>query len=185
MPTTTLVGGLSAGAVALAAVAVLAVNGVASAHADGAPSPTTSPTASPTGTPTGKATGKATAKATGKATAKAGAAAGDRTAAKAALGHLRDFQHAEWVTGPAGSAVTHDAVLGRVTAVSPTSVTVASADGTSLTFAVTDHTTVRQRAAQKAATSATIADVTVGRTVLVSGTKTSGLTALHVVVRAG
>ena len=67
-------------------------------------------------------------------------------AAKQILGKVKDFQHAEWVTkGDGNTYVTHEAILGEVTAVSATSITVKSTDGTSMTFAVTADTKVHQR----------------------------------------
>ena len=69
-----------------------------------------------------------------------------RDAAKQILGKVKDFQHAEWVTkGDGNTYVTHEAILGEVTAVSATSITVKSTDGTSMTFAVTADTKVHQR----------------------------------------
>lgn len=106
-----------------------------------------------------------------------------RVAARAVLGRLKDFQHAEWVTkGDGNTYVTHEAILGQVETVSPTSITVKASDGTSMTFAVNDHTKVRQRA--KAGSSApTIADVKQGQTVLVGGAKTPDLTARNILKR--
>ena len=105
-------------------------------------------------------------------------------AAKQILGKVKDFQHAEWVTKGDGSTyVTHEAILGEVTAVSATSITVKSTDGTSMTFAVTADTKVHQR--QKGSTTTpTIADVKTGQTVLVGGEKSPDLTAKNIVVRA-
>jgi hypothetical protein len=106
-----------------------------------------------------------------------------RVAAKQILGRVKDFQHAEWVTkGDGTTYVTHEAILGAVTAVSSTSITVKSADGTSMTFAVTADTKVHQR--PKGATTPTIADVKVGQTVLVGGEKSPDLTAKNVVARS-
>jgi hypothetical protein len=132
---------------------------VATVASAGGPSPTPSPNAG---------------------TAKAGRADG----LKQILGRLKDFQHAEWVTaGDANSYVTHQAILGQIQAVSSTSITVASSDGTSMIFAVDDQTKVRQRHAQGTATP-TVADLKTGQTVLVGGVKTPDLTARHVLVRA-
>ena len=105
-------------------------------------------------------------------------------AAKQILGKVKDFQHAEWVTkGDNNTYVTHEAILGQVTAVSSTSVTVKSTDGTSMTFAVTADTKVHQRQAKGSTTTPTIADVKTGQTVLVGGEKSPDLTAKNIVVR--
>jgi hypothetical protein len=180
------------GLVAIAAVA--GTTGVAIAHAAGQ-SPTSAATAAPTGTataPSGTATkGAKAAKGAngGKATK-----GGDRAGARAILGKLKDFQHAEWVTkGDANAYVTHEAILGTVQAVSASSITVKAADGTSMTFAVDAKTTVHQPKAGKGATATkdpnapapTIADVKSGQSVLVGGAKTPDLTAKNVLVRAG
>ena len=107
-----------------------------------------------------------------------------RDFAKHILGRVKDFQHAEWVTkGDGNTYVTHEAILGEVTAVSSTSITVKSTDGTSMTFAVTADTKVRQR--QKGSTTTpTIADIATGQTVLVGGEKSPDLTATNIVARA-
>ena len=66
---------------------------------------------------------------------------------------------------------------------SSTSITLKSTDGTSMTFAVTADTKVRQR--QKGSTTTpTIADITTGQTVLVGGEKSPDLTATNIVARA-
>ncbi len=169
----------------LAAVAVLAGGaGMAIAHAEGVSSPAAA-TATPTGTATTAAPGTTATKTKGTGKAKTG----DGTAAKAVLGKLKNLQHGEWVTkSGTNAAVTHEAILGSVKAVSASSITVASADGTSMTFAVTDQTAVRQHQKKGATASAnkpTIADVKTGQTVLVEGTKAADVTAQHVLVRAG
>jgi hypothetical protein len=175
------------GLVAIAAVA--GTTGVAIAHAAGTSAPATA-TATPTGTataPSGTATkGAKAAKGTTKADK-----AGGRAGARAILGKLKDFQHAEWVTkGEANAYVTHEAILGTVKAVSASSISVTAADGTSMTFAVDAKTTVHQPKAPGAtkdpnAAKPTIADVKSGQTVLVGGAKTPDLTAKNVLVRAG
>lgn len=132
---------------------------VATVSPAGGPSPTVSPSAN----------------------AKAGKV--DRGGLKQILGRLKDFQHAEWVTkGDANTYVTHEAILGQIQAVSSTSITVASSDGTSMTFAVDDQTKIRQRQAQGTGTP-TIADLKTGQTVLVGGEKTPDLTARNILVR--
>jgi hypothetical protein len=170
--------------VAIAAVA--GTTGVAMAHAAGTSAPAT---ATPTGTAT---TPSSTATKGAKAAkgTKADKGAG-RAGARAILGKLKDFQHAEWVTkGDANAYVTHEAILGTVKAVSASSITVTAADGTSMTFAVDAKTTVHEPKAAGAtkdpkAAKPTIADVKSGQTVLVGGAKTPDLTAKNVLVRAG
>lgn len=182
------------GLVAVAAVA--GTTGVAIAHAQGTSATTTATTATatPTGTATTGAPGASATKGTkaGKAAKAAnGAKAGNGAAGKEILGKLKDFQHAEWVTkGDANAYVTHEAILGTVNAISASSITVTSADGTSMTFAVDAKTTVHQPKAKGAtkdpnAAKPTIADVKTGQTVLVGGAKTPDLTAKNVLVRAG
>ena len=85
--------------------------------------------------------------------------------------------------GAGNTYVTHQAILGQVQAVSATSITVMSSDGTSMTFVVNDQTKVRQRA-KAGSTTPTTGDVKQGQTVLVSGAKTPDLTAKHILVRA-
>lgn len=107
-----------------------------------------------------------------------------RDFAKHMLGKAKDFQHAEWVIkADANTYVTHEAILGEVTAVSSTSITVKSTDGTSMTFAVTADTKVRQRP-KGATTTLTIADINTGQTVFVGGAKSPDLTAKNIVARA-
>jgi hypothetical protein len=155
----------------VAAVALVAGGaGVAIAHAQGTAAPTVAaadPTPSPSPTPS--------------ASPKVGKEG--RDAARQILGRLKDFQHAEWVTkGEANAYITHEAILGQIQAVSSTSITVASSDGTSMTFAVDDQTKIRQRQAQGTGTP-TIADLKTGQTVLVGGEKTPDLTARNILVR--
>jgi len=163
------IGGLAAfaivagGAVVTIAQAAQASTVPTVATAD--PTPTPSPSTAPTG--------------------KAGRSdKGGRVAAKQILGKVKDFQHAEWVTkGDNNTYVTHEAILGQVTAVSSTSITVKSTDGTSMTFAVTADTKVHQR--QKGSTTTpTIADIKTGQTVLVGGEKSPDLAAKNIVARA-
>jgi hypothetical protein len=162
----------------VAAVALVAGGaGMAIASAQGTAGPDVA-TISPTGDPSPTVAPSANA---GNA-AKAGKI--DRDGLKQILGRLKDFQHAEWVTtGDANAYVTHEAILGEIRSVSSTSITVASSDGTSMTFAVNDQTKVRQRQARGTATP-TIADLKTGQTVLVGGVKTPDLTARNVLVRA-
>ncbi|MEP6630575.1 MAG: hypothetical protein ABJA89_08895 [Lapillicoccus sp.] len=178
------------GLVAVAAVA--GTTGVAIAHAQGT-SATTTASATPTGTATTGAPGASATKGTKAGKAANGAKVGNGAAGKEILGKLKDFQHAEWVTkGDANAYVTHEAILGTVQSVSASSITVSSADGTSMTFAVDGKTMVRQPKAKGAgatkdpnAAKPTIADVKTGQTVLVGGAKTPDLTAKNVLVRAG
>jgi hypothetical protein len=101
------------------------------------------------------------------------AAAGEHHAGKA----LRRALHAQWVTqGKDHAFVTHDAIRGTVTAVSPTSITIQAADNRSETFAVTGDTKVRVRVNGKGAKGA-IAQVHTGDRVAVVGTGTGTLTA--------
>jgi len=117
------------------------------------------------------------------------ASSSSSSAAKAAgkAGHakrdvLRRALHATWVTrdgeGSTGY-VTHDAIRGTVTAVSPTSITVKAADNVSQTYAVTSSTKVHSRADGKGK-AGSIGEVTSGDKVLVAGTGTSSLTATQV-----
>ncbi len=95
---------------------------------------------------------------------------------------LRRALHAQWVTRAKGSTafVTHDAIRGSVTAVSPTSITVAAADKKSETFHVTSATKVRIRTNGKG-TKGTIGQVHTGDKAVVLGTGTSTLTARGIV----
>ena len=152
----------------VAAVALVAGGaGMAIAHAQGTAAPavaTADPTPSPSPSPKVGKDG--------------------RVAARAVLGRLKGFQHAEWVTKGDGSTyVTHQAILGQVETVSASSITVKASDGTSMTFAVNDQTKVRQRA-KAGSTGLTIADVKQGQTVLVGGEKSPDLTAKNILIRA-
>jgi hypothetical protein len=91
---------------------------------------------------------------------------------------LRRALHAQWVTQDKDTKafVTHDAIRGMITAVSPTSITVESLDKKSETYAVTSATNVRIRANGKGAKGA-ISQVHTGEQAIVVGTGTSPLTA--------
>lgn len=98
--------------------------------------------------------------------------------------------HATWVTQnrKTRAFITHDAIRGQVSAVSPTSITVRAADSTTETYLITSKTKVFTRLARAQApktvparTPASISDVKTGDSVLVGGTGTSALTALRVV----
>ena len=122
--------------------------------------PTT--TAAPTGTTSGTATGHGS---------KAGQLKG-----KLALA-LRGFEHGSWVSDGKNGTVTHVAIKGAATAVSPTSITVKAADGTTDTFVVNGSTAVRVKGSGKTA----IGSVKVNDTVLVTGTQSGSTdTAVHV-----
>ncbi|WP_375492972.1 hypothetical protein [uncultured Jatrophihabitans sp.] len=96
-------------------------------------------------------------------------------------GLLRRLEHGQFVSrGKDGKTVTHDLISGTVTAVSPSSITVQSADKKSETFAVTKDTKIRVRDNGKGAES-TINKVAKGDRAVVAGTGTSKYTALHVV----
>jgi hypothetical protein len=112
---------------------------------------------------------------------------------------VRRAVHATWVTQnrKTKAFITHDAIRGQVTAVSPTSITVRAADSTTQTYLVNASTKVFTRAARTGApkapasktttktalpkTAASIADVKAGDSVLVAGTGTTALSAVRVV----
>ena len=81
-------------------------------------------------------------------------------------GGLRHALHGEFVTGTTGAYVTRVLQQGTVSAVSPTSISVASEDGFTQTYAVVAGTLVRVDGA-----AATISDITVGEKVHLGGTK--------------
>lgn len=159
-----------------AAVALVGGGGVAVAAAAGSASPaaTTTPSAAPTTAAAAQGAAAARPK-PGRDGEKGGG-----------LGRLKGIEHAEWVTkDTAGVFVTHDAMRGAVTTVSPTSVTVKAADGTSLTFAVTTDTRVRVRTASGTGAKAAVADLRTGEQVLVAGVRQPALTARHIVASPG
>jgi hypothetical protein len=96
------------------------------------------------------------------------------------LNRLRRTVHATWVTQnkKTKTFTTHDAIRGQVSAVSPTSITVQSADNLTQTYVITLHTKVHTRTFKGAAS---ISDVKTGDPVFVGGTGTNTLTALRVV----
>jgi hypothetical protein len=113
---------------------------------------------------------------------------------RARADRIRRAVHATWVTQnkKTGTFTTHDAIRGRVIAVSPTSIKVRAADSTTETYLVNSGTKVFTRVlrtqASKTAktapptrTAASIADVKAGDSVLVGGTGTTALTAVRVV----
>ena len=93
---------------------------------------------------------------------------------------LRRAVHATWVTENKKTLkfTTHDAIRGRVTAVSPTSITVQAADNVSEAYVLNSATRVHARANKAAAS---ITDVKTGDPVWVAGTGTTTLTASRVV----
>jgi preprotein translocase subunit YajC len=93
---------------------------------------------------------------------------------------LRRLAHGEFVVRGANGFVTHDVIVGTVTAVSSSSITVRAADNTSETFAITKDTKVRIRS-NGSGTTGTISQVADGDHVLVLGTDTTSRTAKHVV----
>ncbi len=151
----------SAAAVVLGAgTAALAASGSTSAQA-----------ASPTST--------ASSQPAAPGTSAPGKAARGREAAKR---HRRHALHAQWVTRAGKDKtgfVTHDEIRGQVTAVSATSITVKATDDVSQTYSVTSATKVHTRAEARGK-AATISEVHAGDRVVVTGTGTSTLTALHV-----
>lgn len=110
--------------------------------------------------------------------------------------------HAQWVTPDPdreNAFVTHNAIRGEVTAVSPTSITVKALDGVTQTYAITSDTKVHLRKGLPSlgngkghggrgnrgglgnGPAGTISDVHTGDKVAVTGTGTTSLTAQHVV----
>jgi len=125
-------------------------------------------------------------------TTSTGAAVGDTSHAKAKAGKgkahkgkagaiARRTVHGEFVVkGKDGKYVTTDAQRGSITAVSPTSVTVRSADGFTATYAVNADTKIR-----KDGKDAAIGTVKVGDPVVVLAVKDpAGKTARGLVVKA-
>ena len=92
---------------------------------------------------------------------------------------LRRALHAQWTTRDGKDSttfVTHDAIRGQITAVSPTLITVKAADGVTDTFVVTTNTKVHVKGQAKDTTSS-IADIHIADTAAVRGTGTTTLTA--------
>ncbi len=124
----------------------------------------------------------ATSGAAAPAAGKAAAGAATAKAPRSELKQLRRALHAQWVTrdgNDKAAFITHDAIRGEVTAVSPTSLTVKAQDGVSQTYAITAATKVHSRAAGKGKT-VTIGEVHSGDRVAVLGTGTSTLTARQI-----
>ncbi len=151
----------------VAAAAVLAGTGVtvATAHASSTTTPQSSAAATATPTKDPKA------------------------AKKAAAGKHRDGRglHAEWVTKDktsSGGFVTHEAIRGSVTDVSPTGITVKAEDGVSQTYSISAQTKVGLPKTAKDAkrTDGQISDVKTGQQVAVTGTGKDSPAATHIVV---
>ncbi len=109
---------------------------------------------------------------------------------RAGVNPLRRALHATWVTQnkKTKTFITHDAIRGQVSAVSPTSITIRAADSTTETYVVNSQTKVFTRTARTGASKAavpkkagSISDVKAGDLVLVGGTGTTVLTAVRVV----
>lgn len=109
----------------------------------------------------------------------------------AARDRLARALHATWVTSDKRGTITHQAIRGEVSAVSPTSVTVKAKDGFSQTFTVGADTTVKSRnlsatdRAGRRAADASLATVTVGSRAFVVGAGASGPVASRIVVLTG
>jgi hypothetical protein len=106
------------------------------------------------------------------------------------LDRLRRSVHATWVTRNKKTTTftTHDAIRGQVIALTPTSITVRAADNLTETYVISSRTKVFTRALRAAGaqptvprTSASIADVKAGDSVVVAGTGTATLSATRVV----
>jgi hypothetical protein len=98
------------------------------------------------------------------------------------LVRLRTLQHAEWVTRDPKTHkdVTHEAVLGTVTSVNGTSITVKAADGYTLAFVVNSDTKVHLGMGK----TGKVTDVKSGDKALVAGVKSgSTVTAKQVLAR--
>lgn len=151
----------------VAAAALLGATGVtvATAHASSTTTPQSSPTSTATATKDPKAAKKA-----------------------AAAGKHRDGRglHAEWVTKDkaSGAFVTHEAIRGSVTDVSPTAITVKAEDGVSQTYSISAQTTVGLAKTAKDAkrSDGQISDVKTGQQVAVTGTGKDSPAATHIVV---
>lgn len=90
---------------------------------------------------------------------------------------LRRVAHGQIVVKGKDGFVTHDLIVGTVTAVSPNSITVKADDGTSETYVVNGGTKVRVLGTG----TSSIDKIATGDRVGVAGTGTSTLTAKHVI----
>ena len=93
---------------------------------------------------------------------------------------LRHVTHGEVTIDGKDGFVTHDVIVGTVTSVSATSITVRAADNASETYVVTKDTRVRVLGDRDRGLSS-IDDIATGDHVGVAGTGTSTLTAQHVI----
>jgi hypothetical protein len=133
--------------------------------------------ATATSTATAASSSGTTAPATTPATGKKGAAG---TRARRLRLTLRNLEHAEWVTSGKSGDVTHEAAEGLVTAVTPTSITVAASDGFSETFVVTSATKVHVKGGTKA-----VSAVAMNDRVLVAGVKAGSTITANQILDAG
>jgi hypothetical protein len=121
----------------------------------------------------------------GKA-AKAGKAGTDGRGKRLALARrLEKVSHAQWVSkdGKTGTFITHDAVRGTVSSVSPTSIVIRATDGTSETFVVNSATKVHVKGDAKTKATGSISQVKVGDAAGVLGTGSGTMTATAVIDR--
>jgi hypothetical protein len=163
---------LGSGAAAMAASASGSLVNTALANAATATS-----TAAPVSTGSTSGTSGGAAPVT---TAPGGKKAGDGSRARRLRLTLRNLEHAEWVTSGKSGDVTHEAAEGLVTAVTPTSITVAASDGFSETFAVSSATKVHVKGAGK-----TISAVAMNDRVLVAGVKAGTAITANQILDAG
>jgi hypothetical protein len=163
---------------AIVAVAGLGLGGAALAQSAAAPAPAAASLqtelAASTTAPTTGAKGKAK-----PGTHKDHSGEAKRGALVKRLGKV---SHAQWVSkDKAGTFVTHDAVRGSVSAVSPKSITVRATDGTTETFSVTAETKIHIKGAK--GTPGNISAVKPGDEVGVLGTGTAPMVATHILDR--
>jgi len=134
-----------------------------------------------TGTGTSSTPAASSSPASSPAATAPSSAAGKRGQLKGKLKEaLGRFEHGSWVAQDKSTStdITHDAIKGAVTAVSPTSISVKASDGFSETFVVNSDTAVRIKGTK---TAGAIGSVKVGDTALVTGTNSgSTATAKHV-----
>lgn len=152
-----LIGGVTAAAIVGAGGTALAISGSDSTSGKPSPTATTAPGGGKHGDKAGKHKGK------GKL--------------------LRRLEHAQITVKGKDGAITHNLILGSVTAVLPTSITVQAADKVSQTFVVTKDTKFAERSGEKGKkpTTSSIAKIAKGDHVFVSGTGTSKVEAKRVV----
>jgi hypothetical protein len=132
---------------------------------------------------TGSTTSTAPAPSTSASTPASPKAKGDHPGAKLAL---RRLEHGEWVTQTKTGELTHEAIGGLVTAVSPTSISVTAADKTAGSFVVNSDTKVHVRTpGTTTGTTGSITSVKVGDRVVVSGTKSGSTVTAAQIVDAG